>query len=270
MRQIVRLVVMLAMAAAPGLIHAQPQQADESRWRLGAAFGYGERTNPLVQSDDIPIVVDFDIAWFGDRWFFDNGDGGVTFADNDALTASVVGRFNSDRVFFGRTDTRFVTVDALGAQLDVPADFKPPDRDYAIELGVEVLTDGQWGELQLSAFHDASGTHDGFEVFADYRFGWRRQRFYVEPSIGASYKSSDLNDYYWGLTEAEGRGVVPPYVARAGTNWHTRLVIGYQVNLRWAFSFVAEYERLNGEASASPIVEDDHVTGLFAGMSWRF
>ena len=40
-------------------------------------------SNPLVQSDDIPIIADFDIAWFGDHWFFDNGDLGLTVADND-------------------------------------------------------------------------------------------------------------------------------------------------------------------------------------------
>src|SRR5689334_217793 len=39
---------------------------DERRWRLGAAVGYGERTNPLIQSDDIPVLVDLDVAYFGD------------------------------------------------------------------------------------------------------------------------------------------------------------------------------------------------------------
>ena len=51
-------------------------------WRFGVALGYGERTNPLIQSDDIPIVVDLDIAWFGERWFFDNGDLGFSLVDN--------------------------------------------------------------------------------------------------------------------------------------------------------------------------------------------
>ncbi|MDH5622457.1 MAG: hypothetical protein OEY74_10280, partial [Gammaproteobacteria bacterium] len=49
----------------------QAEEVMESRWRLGAALGYGVRSNPLIQSDDIPIIIDVDIAWFGDRWFFD-------------------------------------------------------------------------------------------------------------------------------------------------------------------------------------------------------
>ncbi len=53
----------------------------ERHWRLGAAVGYGERSNPLIQSEDIPVLIDLDIAWFGKRWFFDNGDVGVTLFD---------------------------------------------------------------------------------------------------------------------------------------------------------------------------------------------
>lgn len=242
----------------------------ESRWRLGAALGYGLRTNPLVQSDDIPIVLDLDIAWFGDHLFFDNGDLGLTFADNDRLTASLVARFNSDRVFFGKTDTRLVTLDFAGLPLAEAIEFKVPDRDYAIELGVELLTDGPWGRLQMSAFHDVSNTHEGYEAFLDYSFGWRRQRWYLEPSIGASYKSEALNNYYWGVTEDEAGIIVAPYDAGAGTNIHARFSLGYQLSRHWSVSLVAEYERINDEAAASPIVEDRNVLGYFAGVAFRF
>lgn len=269
-KRITSKVLPFALAALPCLASAQALQGDESRWRIGAALGYGERSNPLVQSDDIPIVVDLDIAWFGDRWFFDNGDAGLTFTDSSALTASLVGRFNSDRVFFGRTDTRFVTFDAIGMPLSQAVDFKPPDRDYAIELGIELLTDGHWGALQLSAFHDASGTHEGYEIFADYSFSWRRRRLAIEPSIGATYKSADMNNYYWGITPQEAGVTILPYEAGAGVNWHARFVVSYQLNRRWAFSVVAEYERLNDDAAKSPIVDEHDVTGLFAGMALRF
>jgi outer membrane protein len=260
----------LALLASPGFAAEGPVEEKESNWRLGAAMGYGIRSNPLVQSDDIPIVVDLDIAWFGERWFFDNGDLGFTFADNHALTASVVARVNSDRVFFGKTDTRFVNVDLTGLPLSEVVDFKPPSRDYAIELGAEVLAGGNWGALQFSAFHDVSGTHEGFELYADYSFGWRQQRLYIEPSFGLSYKSADLNNYYWGITPDEAGLVAFPYEADAGLNYHARFMLAYQLNRRWAVSLVTEYERLNDEAAASPIVEDDTVLGWFAGISYRF
>jgi outer membrane protein len=270
-----RLAIPLLLIGAPGIVCAQTSPGSaaantSSSWRLGAAFGYGERTNPLVQSDDLPIIVDVDIAWFGERWFFDNGDGGYTFADNDRFTASLIGRVNSDRVFFSRTNTKFIVFDSAGVPIQVPAGFQPPERDYAIEIGVELLTDGSWGALQLSAFQDASGTHDGFELGADYSFSWRRGRLHVEPSFGVSYKSQDLNDYYWGLTAAEGQGVLSAYQADAGVNWNTRLTVAWQLNRNWAATLSVDYERLNDEAFESPIVEERSVRGVFAGVARRF
>ena len=102
---------------AAGSSVSSPPVPSESRWRLGIALGYGLRTNPLVQSDDIPIIVDIDISWFGDRFFFDNGDLGFTFLDNEFVTTSLVGRINSDRVFFGRTNTKFVVTNSLSPGL---------------------------------------------------------------------------------------------------------------------------------------------------------
>ncbi|MDJ0751067.1 MAG: MipA/OmpV family protein [Woeseiaceae bacterium] len=270
-KRIVKLPLFLVLFVAGPCIAAEVGgKHEESNWRLGAAFGYGQRSNPLVQSDDIPIYVDLDIAWFGERWFFDNGDLGFTFANNSVLTASAVARVNSDRLFFSNTETRFVNVDFAGAPLAAVTGFKPPDRDYAVELGMELLTDGRWGALQVTAFHDVSGTHDGYELYADYSYGWRKQRLYIGPSFGVSYNSADLNNYYWGVTPEEAGTVAVPYEADAGLNWHARIMVGYQLNEHWALSLVAEHERLNNNAAASPIVDDNKLLGWFAGVSWRF
>lgn len=249
-----------------------PSQAPspESRWQLGIALGYGLRTNPLVQSDDIPIIIDIDISWFGDHFFFDNGDLGFTFVDNAFVTTSLVGRINSDRVFFGRTNTKFVTVDLAGAPLASAFELSIPDRDYAGELGLELLADGRWGQLQLTAFHDVSGTHEGYEVEFDYGYGWRNQRIYIEPSFGLSFKSQGLNDYYWGVPADDTNIALPGYTAGSGLNAHARLQFSYQISRNWMLSFVSEVERMNDEAAGSPIVEEQNVFGYFAGFGYRF
>jgi len=261
---------MAQQAASSNQPPAGQAPAQESRWELGIGFGYGLRTNPLIQSDDIPVIVDIDVAWFGDKFFFDNGDLGVTFVDNQAVTASVIGRANSDRVFFDKTDTRFVRVGVNGEPLVQPVELKIPDRDYAIELGVELLADGLWGELQLTAFHDVSGTHDGYEIYFDYSRGWRNQRWYFESSFGLSVKSSDINDYYWGVRPGESNEALPTYQAGSGVNAHARLLLNYQINRNWSFALVGEFERLNDEAAASPVVADRNVLGYFAGFGYRF
>jgi outer membrane protein len=233
-------------------------------------MGYGERSNPLVLSEDVPIVLDLDIAYFGERFFFDNGDLGLTFVDNADITLSLMGRFNSDRLFFGRTDTRFVNFDLSGAPLFEAAEIVVPDRDYAIESGFELLSDGRWGFLQMSAYHDVSGTHEGFEIDANYGIGFVRGNWYVEPAIGIAYKSKDLNNYYWGVRPEESSAVLPEYVAGDGFNARARLRAAYYFSRNWSFALSAEYERLNDEAAASPIVERQGVLGWFAGVAYRF
>lgn len=247
-----------------GVIGAEP-----SDWSVGIALGYGVRSNPLIQSDDIPILVDLDIAWFGERFFFDNGDVGLTVSDNDRFTLNLIGRFNSDRVFFGKTNTRLVQVN-LGAGNIVDVEVRVPDRDYAIEAGAELLTGGDWGRLQLTAFRDVSATHGGYELGADYSYGIRQQRWYIEPSVGISVKSRKLNDYYWGIHADETSLALAGYHADSGINVSLRVLGSYQLTTNWAVAIVAEYEQLNDEAAESPIVRDDHVVGFFAGFGYRF
>ena len=171
-------VATLAQAqSAPSGAAAAPE---ERRWRLGAALGYGERSNPLIQSDDIPVVVDLDIAYFGNRWFFDNGDLGLELLDNSWVTTNLVARVNSDRAFFGKTNTKYVTYSltsgGISTSLTDPntglpltevqaLPLKPPERSYAIEAGLEAVVGGEWGQATLLAFHDVS--REGFMLKAD-------------------------------------------------------------------------------------------------------
>ena len=283
-----------APEAAPGVAVAasaspvSPQSpVPERSWRIGAAFGYGERTNPLIQSEDIPVLVDLDIAWFGKRWFFDNGDVGFTLFDRPSATTSLVARLNDDRVFFGKTNTRYVnfayagsgmkvslppTTNGGGGNLGPPAPIavKPPDRDYAIEAGVESLIDGDWGSATLRAFHDVSGTHGGYELSASYSRRWTAGRLAIAPTLGVSYKSARMNDYYWGVHADEASAALPEYHAGAGFNLEGGLSTNYYLtrNLRVAVS--VNYEYLADQISASPLAEDDYVMAYFSGIAWTF
>ena len=259
-----------AVPAAAGAPEAGQSGSAPSRWQLGIAIGYGLRTNPLIQSDDIPIIVDLDISWFGDHFFFDDGDLGLTIVNNDYLTTSLVARINSDRVFFGRTNTRFVRLGAAGEPLASPEEVSVPDRDYAVELGVEVLSDGPWGFLQAAAYHDVSDTHQGYQVEFEYGYGWRNQRFYLEPSVGVSFKSADLNNYYWGVAPGEINASSPGYDAGSGVNAYARAQLSYQITRNWTLTLVGEVERLNDEAANSPIVARQNVYAYFAGFGYRF
>ncbi len=268
----------------PNSPHVLPE---EKSWRFGIGLGYGQRTNPLIQSEDIPVVVDLDIAWFGERWFFDNFDLGYALVDNSHFTTNVVARINSDRAFFGKTNTRYVnfTLMAGGAQVPIvppgtpeipssgfsdPVELKVPDRDYAVEMGLEMLLDGEWGEASLRAFHDVSGTHEGFEISADYSYRWVRGRFSIAPSVGVAYKSAALSDYYWGVHANEVLPSLQGYQVDGGIGWEAGLRTSYYVTKSMRLAVSANYEKLTDDIARSPIVAEPYVIGYFAGLAWQF
>lgn len=247
-------------------VHAQA----ESNFSLGLAMGYGQRTNPLIQSDDVPVYIDVDIAWYGERWFFDNGDLGITLHDGTWATVNTVARVNSDRVFFGLTDDGLVRVSATNQPLPNAELLVIPDRDFAVELGVELLASGDWGSLTIDVFGDVSDTHNGFEAAAWYSRLWSRGQWVVEAGLGATYADAGFNDYYWGVRASEASGPLPAYQAGEGIDVTGRVGVRYFVNRSWVAAVVVEVERLNDETFASPLVDERNVVGVFAGVGYRF
>lgn len=73
---------------------------EERSWELGVAAGYGVKTNPLVNSDDIPMYAVLNIAWFGDYFFFDNGDVGLNIYDSEKLSLNLISHINNERQIF--------------------------------------------------------------------------------------------------------------------------------------------------------------------------
>jgi outer membrane protein len=260
----------LCAEPADALLEAPANGKAASPWRIGIALGYGERSNPLIQSDAVPIAVDVDVAWFGKHWFFDNGDLGFTVANNRSSTFSVIARANSDRVFFGKTNTRLVQVSATGAPLATPLQLVVPERSYAVELGVEWLADGLWGKLTIAGFADVSKAHDGFGVDAEYAYPVFGARWSIEPNITLRYKSTALNNYYWGVRASEANAALPAYSAGSGVNWQLGVRTNYYISshLRLAASF--NYERLSSTIVNSPLVQDRKVLGYFAGLAYQF
>jgi MipA family protein len=275
----------VAEASVPAPASAAPLAvAPERNWRFGIALGYGSRSNPLIVSDDIPVYADIDIAWFGKRWFFDNGDLGFALIDNRLLTANLVARVNSDRVYFSKTDTPYVMISRTvagaappsagytltGETFTEPVALEVPDRDYAIETGVELLFGGDWGQATFSAFGDVSGTHGGYEAALEYSHRWTRGRMSLSPTLGLRYKSKRRNDYYWGIHADETSEVLPFYEAGDGINYQAGLRASVYLTAHTRLALSANYERLDQSIEDSPIVERPYVFGYFAGVAFQF
>lgn len=277
-------------------------QAGQRNWQLGVSLGYGTRSNPLIDADDLTLVAVIDASWYGERVFFDNGDLGFTFQDNPRYTLNGVLRANTERLFFEQADSllvSFTTSVGQGASGDGPVqdgvDGNPntgldgsdpdggstdsgqdsetieiPKRRYAVEAGIEFLTDGRWGFLQTSVTQDISNRHEGFE--ANLTLGrsghWRRMTWTV--SAGLSYRSDNLNDYYYGVLSDESQTNLPAYRADDGINYHAAALLRYYLTRSLSLGLVVEYERLSSAIANSPFVADDRVITSYGGIKYTF
>lgn len=276
------------LLAALTLLTMTAYASSERSWQFNVALGYGQRSNPLIDGDDIDIYWLADLAWYGRRWFFDNGDIGFTLYEGDHITVNAVGSLNSDRVFFSHLNDGFISVQLLNdfaslsdedvqpvldtklSRRELAALIDSPDRDYAFEMGVEFLSDGSWGFLQAQFNSDVSGVHNGHEFWLRYGYDGYYGRWQVQPSVGVSWKSAEYNNYYFGVRSEESSKYLPVYRAGSGVNYSAKMSFGYLLTEHWRLVATAEYETLNDDTVASPFVFEDSVTTYFAGVYYRF
>ncbi|MCK5828808.1 MAG: MipA/OmpV family protein [Methylococcales bacterium] len=259
----------------------------ERPWELGLAAGYGVRTNPLINSDDIPMYVVLNIAWFGDYFFFDNGDLGLAIHETEKLSISLIAHINNEREAFewlnnsqlgiqfahgiAETSPPSSSLSDIGSfDLEELNSIEVPKRSLAVDGGLELIIADDWGDFQLQVLTDISNTHNGVEVWASYAYPWKYQNLKIIPSIGINWKSSHLLDYYYGIRDSEADLFRPAYKASSGFNSFARLSISYHINDNWGITGVAEYEALSRSIRRSPIVDQEGITTLFIGLMYNF
>jgi outer membrane protein len=82
-------------------------------WNFSLALGAGVRTDPVVHEGTIPLVVIPQFSYYGEHFFIDDLDAGVTFLDGDHSTLSLIASPGYDRVFFYRSDPQNIFVTGL-------------------------------------------------------------------------------------------------------------------------------------------------------------
>ncbi|MDY6982555.1 MAG: MipA/OmpV family protein [Pseudomonadota bacterium] len=105
------LVLALVAVFGSGLASAQE---DERSWNLAIALGHGERSNPLINGDTIDIEAVIDFSWYGERFFFDNGDFGFMLHEARNYSFNLVATFNNERNFYRYLTGRTFGLDSIG------------------------------------------------------------------------------------------------------------------------------------------------------------
>ena len=148
------------------------------------------------------------------------------------------------------------------------------DRDWTLELGGSLSR--IMGEARITAdvSADVLNEHKGHEVRLSYNYDFRGvaniRDLLVTPSAGVTYRSSNLNDYYYGVRSNEAMPGRPEYHAGDSIGLLTSLRLNYRLDEKWSAMAMASVQWLGSEITDSPIVEKHYMASFLLGIMYRF
>jgi outer membrane protein len=145
-----------------------------------------------------------------------------------------------------------------------------PDRDFALNSGLEFLYISPLGDVQAQVLTDVSQTHEGQEAWLSWSRPWYTQSSEFNLTLGAEWKSHDLIGYYYGVLPEESFSGRPEYHGASGTNTFIRLAARHKLGRHLNLVGMIEREFLSSAISNSPIVDQDSVDTFFAGLYYQF
>jgi MipA family protein len=263
-----------ARAAAPDAdCEAEPEQCVAvGRWNVSVALGAGVRTNPLLSGKDIPLVVIPQFSYYGSRFFVDNLDLGVTLAEGEVNSLSLVASPGYDRVFFYRSDLQNIFVSGFTADTrnvetvtqNAPGavQFPPRARRVTYLAGPEWTFKFQGVTGQLDVLHDVTGQNHGDEIRAALGIPLTHAAGVFAADIGITWKSAAIVNYYYGEPGVyQGSSVLDPFL---------KLKFTRPLGGKWRLSAFVQYEYLGEAIAASPIVAERYVVTGFVGATYSF
>jgi MipA family protein len=285
-------------------------QDGERNWDLGLAVGAGERSNPLINGEDIDINAVVDFTWTGKKFFFDNGDFGYTFRERQSYSLSVVATFNNERNYYNYLTGQKLGLDSIirsdftlyspkfkssgeetsGPRIQLteenkntnptlPDEFTTdflnrntalPDRDFAVNSGFEFLYISPLGDIQAQVLSDVSSTHNGQEAWLSWSHPWYTAQSELNLTFGFEWKSANLVNYYYGVRPEESFPGRDAYAAGSGTNSFIRLAARHSFSAHWNLVAMVEREFLSSAIYQSSIVSDHAVDTFFTGLFYQF
>ena len=256
------------------------QCVESGQWNFSISIGLGLRTNPLFESNNIPLVILPEFSYYGDRFFIDNLDIGYTVFDTEKSNLNLIATPSFDSVFFNRWDPGNLFVNLAsnaGNSFTTPDQSEDnftqinPDelskRKFSYLAGLEYSQDFKNGLLQISLLKDITDTHSGKEIRFAYAYSFSHS---FSTTLGFTWKDKNMTDYYYGVNPDEIIDDRGAYQASASFNPFVRVSFNTETGNNDSWRYSLEYQKTDSQITKSPIVNDDYVVTFFVGKRFRF
>lgn len=124
--------------------------------------------------------------------------------------------------------------------------------------------------LQLHALTDISDTHNGELYSLKLARHWQYRNWTFHGIVGATYRSREINNYYFAIDESEASDMYPVFVASSAISYVAEVGVTYPLSEKWVFrSFIRRIE-IGPDAEQSPLILDDHGEMIATAISYVF
>jgi len=276
---------LLLLLAASFQINACEQLSEDcietNQWQFSVSLGAGTISNPLYSGKNIPLYVIPNFNFYGERLFIENNTLGYTIHENKNWSVSLISQINREKVFFA-SDSASALLLPSNAFLEGSLSSKDANLDHrdvkkrkwSLDGGFQLngfFRNGYFTTIQLltdiTSVHNGSnallevGKVSALKLLDNTKFSW---------SIGANWSDSKLMDYYYGIDKITVNNNEFSYRAQSSINPFFKVNITRPLSKNWLARVSLKRELLSNAYQHSPLINDDKIDIIFAGVTYAF
>ncbi|KTF16227.1 structural protein MipA [Pseudoalteromonas sp. H105] len=205
----------VSVSSAKSSEHEPKQDITIDQWHLSLNTGLGIMTNPLKGGSDLPLVLIPEVAYYAEHLFFDNGRLGYSLEPDSPHVVNLVSEFNPETRFF--VNWHPTNIFALSSSNSFIASSPVELKEQQPKLDINELNKRRWAldaglsyhyiyekhVFSAQALADISGVYQGWRSALQWQMTHKIGKIHVKPSLGVWYKSAQLNNYFYGVSEKE-------------------------------------------------------------------
>jgi len=148
------------------------------------------------------------------------------------------------------------------------------DREVTLDAGLCFAYKRRWGTVRFESLTDTLGKNNGQELALSFSkpiyAPCNLKKLVIAPFAGAEWRTTSLNDYYYGVRPSEEVPGRSPYKASADTNIFIGMSCNYRLNNDASIFAMIKNTWLGDEIQDSPIVNKDYAISIVAGLVYNF
>jgi len=142
-------------------------------------------------------------------------------------------------------------------------------REWAADGGARLHLFTDWGIWQLHGVTDVTNTHNGYQLNLNYQQQFITHNWSHVLTLGGSYKSENLVDYYYGVDSQDQVDPRLHYQGKGSINPYARWFVDKEIDKNWHFISWFGVQHLGEGISNSPLVTKSTSINTFIGFSYK-